>query len=84
MLRLTGYFSALAGAAFWVWGQPLAEALYGLSLIHICAGQGDVAGDSPDLGAVSNIGRILVGLSIFLDTAAADFLQVLDCLLYTS
>lgn len=29
MLRLTGYFSALAGAAFWVWGQPLAEALYG-------------------------------------------------------
>ena len=29
MLRLTGYFSALAGAAFWVWGQPLAEAFYG-------------------------------------------------------
>ena len=29
MLRLTGYFSALAGAAFWVWGRPLAEALYG-------------------------------------------------------
>lgn len=29
MLRLTGYFSALAGAAFWVWGQPLAKALYG-------------------------------------------------------
>lgn len=28
MLRLTGYFSALAGAAFWVWGQPLARLLY--------------------------------------------------------
>ena len=28
MLQLTGYFSALAGAAFWVWGQPLAQALY--------------------------------------------------------
>ena len=28
MLRLTGYFSALAGAAFWVWGGPLAELLY--------------------------------------------------------
>ena len=24
MLRLTGYFSALAGALFWVWGRPLA------------------------------------------------------------
>ena len=29
MLRLTGYFSALAGAVFWVWGEPLAVALYG-------------------------------------------------------
>ena len=28
MLRLTGYFSALAGAAFWVWGRPLARMLY--------------------------------------------------------
>ena len=28
MLRLTGYFSALAGAVFWVWGGPLAAALY--------------------------------------------------------
>ena len=28
MLRLTGYFSALAGAVFWVWGRPLAAALY--------------------------------------------------------
>ena len=28
MLRLTGYFSALAGALFWVWGRPLAQALY--------------------------------------------------------
>ena len=28
MLRLTGYFSALAGAVFWVWGEPLAAALY--------------------------------------------------------
>ena len=29
MLRLTGYFSALAAAVFWVWGGPLAELLYG-------------------------------------------------------
>lgn len=29
MLRLTGYFSALAGALFWVWGGPLAQGLYG-------------------------------------------------------
>ena len=29
MLRLTGYFSALAGAVFWVWGGPLADLLYG-------------------------------------------------------
>ncbi len=29
MLRLTGYFSALAGALFWVWGGPLADLLYG-------------------------------------------------------
>ena len=29
MLRLTGYISALAGAGFWVWGRPLAMALYG-------------------------------------------------------
>ena len=28
MLRLTGCFSALAGALFWVWGQPLAELFY--------------------------------------------------------
>ena len=41
MLRLTGCFSALAGALFWVWGEPLALLLYHsqeagfLSLIHI-------------------------------------------------
>ena len=29
MLRLTGYFSAFAGAVFWVWGKPLAQLLYG-------------------------------------------------------
>ncbi len=29
MLRLTGYFSALAGVLFWVWGRPLAQLLYG-------------------------------------------------------
>ena len=29
MLRLTMYVSALAGALFWVWGRPLAAALYG-------------------------------------------------------
>lgn len=29
MLRLTGYFSALAGAMFWVWGGSLAQLLYG-------------------------------------------------------
>ena len=29
MLRLTGYFSALAGSVFWVWGGPLADLLYG-------------------------------------------------------
>lgn len=29
MLLLTGYFSALAGALFWVWGEPLALAFYG-------------------------------------------------------
>ena len=28
MLRLTGCFSALAGALFWVWGRPLAQLLY--------------------------------------------------------
>ena len=28
MLRLTGYFSALAGAVFWVLGCPLAQTLY--------------------------------------------------------
>ncbi len=28
MLRLTGYFSALGGALFWVWGTPLAWMLY--------------------------------------------------------
>ena len=28
MLRLTGYFSAWAGAVFWVWGGPLAQTLY--------------------------------------------------------
>lgn len=29
MLRLTGYFSALAGALFWVWGGTVAQLLYG-------------------------------------------------------
>lgn len=29
MLCLTGYFSALAGAMFWVWGGRLAQLLYG-------------------------------------------------------
>ena len=28
MLRLTGCFSALAGALFWVWGEPLAHLFY--------------------------------------------------------
>ena len=28
MLRLTGYFSILAGTLFWVWGRPLAQLLY--------------------------------------------------------
>ena len=28
MLRLTGYFSMLAGTLFWVWGEPLALLLY--------------------------------------------------------
>ena len=28
MLRLTGYFSALAGTLLWVWGRPLAQLLY--------------------------------------------------------
>ena len=28
MLRLTGYFSALTGTLFWVWGRTLAELLY--------------------------------------------------------
>ena len=28
MLRLTGYFSVLAGVMFWVWGRPLAQLLY--------------------------------------------------------
>ena len=28
MLRLTGYFSALAGALFWVWGRPAAQLFY--------------------------------------------------------
>ena len=30
MLRLTGYFSALAGAVFWVWGAAAARLFYGL------------------------------------------------------
>ncbi len=29
MMRLTMYFSMLTGAVFWVWGRPLASALYG-------------------------------------------------------
>ena len=29
MLRLTGFFSALAGALFWVWGPAAAQLLYG-------------------------------------------------------
>ena len=29
MLRLTGYFSALAGAVFWVWGAAAARLFYG-------------------------------------------------------
>ena len=29
MLRLTGYFSALAGAVFWVWGTAAARLFYG-------------------------------------------------------
>ena len=29
MLRLTGYFSALAGAVFWVWGASAARLFYG-------------------------------------------------------
>ena len=29
MLRLTGYFSALAGAVFWVWGAAAAQLFYG-------------------------------------------------------
>ena len=28
MLRLTGYFSALAGALFWTWGRPISQLLY--------------------------------------------------------
>ena len=28
MLRLTGYFSILAGTLFWVWGRPLAQLLF--------------------------------------------------------
>ena len=75
-LGSAGHISALAdhGAA------ALHQSLCGLliDLVLGSAGQGDVAGDSPDLGAVSNIGRILVGLGIFLDAATADFLQVLD------
>ena len=31
MLRLTGYFSAWAGAVFWVWGVPLTVILYNSS-----------------------------------------------------
>ena len=63
-LGSAGHVSALAdhGAA------ALHQSLCGLlvDLVLGSAGQGDVAGDSPDLGAVSNIGRILVGLSILL------------------
>ena len=37
MLRLTGYFSMLAGTLFWVWGRPLAQ-LFKISqqALHMC------------------------------------------------
>ncbi len=46
MLRLTGYFSALAGTLFWVWGRPLAQLLYHSSEAGFyleIAGPGDAA-----------------------------------------
>ena len=75
-LRGAGHVGTLAhdGAA------ALHQSLSGLlvDLVLGCAGQGDVAGDSPDLGAICNIGYTLVGLGVLLDAAAADFLQILD------
>ena len=50
----------------------------GLGDVYKRQGQGDVAGDSPDLGAVCNVSCVFVGLGILLDAAAADFFQVLD------
>ena len=75
-LRGAGHVGALAhdGAA------ALHQSLSGLlvDLVLGRAGQGDVAGDRPNLGAISHIGSTGVGLGVLLDAAAAHFLQVLD------
>ena len=75
-LGRAGHVCALADNGAAVLDQSLSGLL--VDLVLGCAGQGDVAGDSPDLGAICNIGYTLVGLGVLLDTAAADFLQILD------
>ena len=75
-LGRAGHICALADNGAAVLDQSLSGLLVDLVLGR--AGQGDVAGDSPDLGAVGNVGYTGVGLGILLDAAAADFLQLLD------
>ena len=71
-----GHVGALADNGAAVLDQSLSGLL--VDLVLGCAGQGDVAGDSPDLGAVGNVGCTGMGLGVLLDAAAADFLQLLD------
>ncbi len=75
-LRGAGHVGTLAHDSAAALHQSLSGLL--VDLVLGCAGQGDVAGDSPDLGAICNIGYTLVGLGVLLDAAAADFLQILD------
>ena len=75
-LRGAGHVGAFADDGAAVLDQSLSGLLVDLVLGR--AGQGDVAGDGPDLAAIGHVGCTLVGLSILLDAAAADFLQILD------
>ena len=78
-LRGAGHVGTLAhdGAA------TLHQSLSGLlvDLVLGCAGQGDVAGDSPDLGAICNI-----GYNTFKASSSAEFLPVfkITILLYAT
>ena len=75
-LRGAGHVGALAHDGAAALHQSLGRLL--VDLVLGSAGQGDVAGDRPHLGAISHIGSTGVGLGVLLDAAAAHFLQVLD------